>query len=203
MRKILPICLMLLIFSCQPVEEHNGIEISNKEAIDSTMQLFIDGEHYPFIYTRLEDKSGSVLYEKTTKNTRLLADQKVDGNTRPARHVHRSATDAPSAPRGGRGGDQRRRDERQCRQSSVQINPAATESKEEPKWKRRRRRHCWTRPWYAWIFVFYLVPLLCMFRCFPRHFDAAVVGNMRRRDIQQRHHSRERMHLEHRPMGSF
>ena len=63
MRKILPICIMLLIFSCQPVEEHNGIEISNKEAIDSTMQLFIDGEHYPFIYTRLEDKSGSVIYD--------------------------------------------------------------------------------------------------------------------------------------------
>ena len=72
---------MLLIFSCQPEEELYGIEISNKEAIDSTMQLFIDGEHYPFIYTRLEDKSGSVLYEKTAKNTRLLADQKVDGNT--------------------------------------------------------------------------------------------------------------------------
>ena len=56
---------------------------------------------------------------------------------------------------------------------------------------------------YAWIFVFYLVPLLCMFRCFARHFDAAIVGNMRGRNIQQRHHSRERMHLEHRPMGSF
>ena len=81
MRKILLICLMLLIFSCQPEEELYGIEISNKEAIDSTMQLFIDGEHYPFLYTRLEDKSGSVLYEKTAKNTRLLADQKVDGNT--------------------------------------------------------------------------------------------------------------------------
>ena len=45
------------------------------------MQLFIDGEHYPFIYTRLEDKNGSVLYENTAKNNRLLADQKIDGNT--------------------------------------------------------------------------------------------------------------------------
>ena len=81
MRKILPICIMLLIFSCQTVEDQNVIEISNKEAIDSTMQLFIDGEHYPFIYTRLEDKSGSVIYENTAKNNRLLADQKVDGNT--------------------------------------------------------------------------------------------------------------------------
>ena len=81
MRKILPICIMLLIFSCQTVEDHNVIGISNKEAIDSTMQLFIDGEHYPFIYTRLEDKSGSVIYENTAKNNRLLADQKVDGNT--------------------------------------------------------------------------------------------------------------------------
>ena len=81
MRKILPICIMLLIFSCQTVEDNNVVGISNKEAIDSTMQLFIDGEHYPFIYTRLEDKSGSVIYENTAKNNRLLADQKVDGNT--------------------------------------------------------------------------------------------------------------------------
>ena len=61
------------------MEEHNGIEISNKEAIDSTMQLFIDGEHYPFIYTRLEDKSGSVLYEKIKHP--IIGRPKVDGNT--------------------------------------------------------------------------------------------------------------------------
>ena len=30
MRKILPICIMLLIFSCQTVEDHNVIGISNK-----------------------------------------------------------------------------------------------------------------------------------------------------------------------------
>mmetsp|Transcript_12892 Transcript_12892/g.36781 ORF Transcript_12892/g.36781 Transcript_12892/m.36781 type:complete len:216 (-) Transcript_12892:138-785(-) len=131
------------------------------------------------------------------------ADQKVDGNTRPSRHVHRSAADAPPTPRGRRGGDQRRHNERQCRQSSVQANLAATESKEESRWKRRRRRHRWVRPWYAWIFVFSLVPLLLHGGSHPCHFDAVIVGSVRSRDIQQRYHSGERMHLEHRAVGSF
>ena len=81
MNKIVPIFFILITASCQPSVEQKGLEITNKKAIDSTVNLFVDGEHYPFLYTRLEDKDGEVLYEHTAKNNRLLSDQKIDGDT--------------------------------------------------------------------------------------------------------------------------
>jgi len=81
MNKIAPIFFILITASCQPSVEQKGLEITNKKAIDSTVNLFVDGEHYPFLYTRLEDKDGEVLYEHTAKNNRLLSDQKIDGDT--------------------------------------------------------------------------------------------------------------------------
>ena len=81
MNKIAPIFFILIIASCQPPVEKKGLEITNKKAIDSTVNLFVDGEYYPFLYTRLEDKDGEVLYEHAAKNNRLLSDQKIDGDT--------------------------------------------------------------------------------------------------------------------------
>ena len=81
MNKIAPIFFLLIFASCQPPVEQKGLEITNKKAIDSTVNLFVDGEHYPFLYTRLENQDGEVLYEHTAKNNRLLADQKIDGDT--------------------------------------------------------------------------------------------------------------------------
>ena len=81
MNKIVPIFFILITASCQPSVEQKGLEITNKKAIDSTVNLFVDGEYYPFLYTRLEDKDGEVLYEHTAKNNRLLSDQKIDGDT--------------------------------------------------------------------------------------------------------------------------
>ena len=81
MNKIVPIFFLLITASCHTPVEQKGLEITNKKAIDSTVNLFVDGEHYPFLYTRLEDKDGEVLYEHTAKNNRLLGDQKIDGDT--------------------------------------------------------------------------------------------------------------------------
>ena len=81
MNKIAPIFFLLIFASCQPPVEQKGLEITNKNAIDSTVNLFVDGEYYPFLYTRLENQDGEVLYEHTAKNNRLLADQKIDGDT--------------------------------------------------------------------------------------------------------------------------
>ena len=81
MNKIVPILFLLILASCQPPTEKRGLEIINKKAIDSTVNLFVDGEHYPFLYSRLEDQDGEVLYEHTAKNNRLLADQIIDGDT--------------------------------------------------------------------------------------------------------------------------
>ena len=81
MNKFVPIFFLLISASCQPPTEKRGLEITNKKAIDSTVNLFVDGEYYPFLYTRLENQDGEVLYEHTAKNNRLLADQKIDGDT--------------------------------------------------------------------------------------------------------------------------
>ena len=81
MNKIVPIFFLLIFASCQPHVEQKGLEITNKKAIDSTVNLFVDGEYYPFLYTRLEDQDGEVLYEHTAKNNRLLGDQEIDGDT--------------------------------------------------------------------------------------------------------------------------
>ena len=81
MNKILPVFILLIFASCQLPTEQKGLEITNKKAIDSTVNLFVDGEYYPFLYTRLENQDGEVLYEHTAKNNRLLADQKIDGDT--------------------------------------------------------------------------------------------------------------------------
>ena len=81
MNKIVSILFLLIIFSCQTSSGDQNLEINNKKAIDSTINLFVDGEYYPFLYTRLEDQDGEVLYEHAAKNNRLLGDQKIDGDT--------------------------------------------------------------------------------------------------------------------------
>ena len=57
------------------------LEISNKSQIDSVTQTFIDRGIYPFIYTRLEDSNGTVIYENLAKNERLLANENIDGDS--------------------------------------------------------------------------------------------------------------------------
>ena len=76
------ICFVVII-SCseQKTAPISYLEISNKSQIDSITQTFIDREAYPFIYTRLEDSNGTVIYENSFKNERLLADNNIDGDS--------------------------------------------------------------------------------------------------------------------------
>jgi CubicO group peptidase (beta-lactamase class C family) len=57
------------------------LEINNKSQIDSVTQTFIDREIYPFIYSRVEDSNGTVVYENLAKNERLLANENIDGDS--------------------------------------------------------------------------------------------------------------------------
>ena len=76
------VCFVVII-SCseQKTAPISYLEISNKSQIDSITQTFIDREAYPFIYTRLEDSNGTVIYENSFKNERLLADNNIDGDS--------------------------------------------------------------------------------------------------------------------------
>ena len=76
------ICFVVIIIcSEQKTAPISYLEISNKSQIDSITQTFIDREAYPFIYTRLEDSNGTVIYENSFKNERLLADNNIDGDS--------------------------------------------------------------------------------------------------------------------------
>lgn len=57
------------------------LEINNKSQIDSVTQTFIDREIYPFIYSRVDDSNGTVVYENLAKNERLLANENIDGDS--------------------------------------------------------------------------------------------------------------------------
>ena len=74
---------MVILISCneQKKSPASYIEISNKSQIDSITKEFVDREAYPFIYTRLEDSNGTVIYENSFKNERLLADYNIDGDS--------------------------------------------------------------------------------------------------------------------------
>ena len=76
------ICFVVII-SCseQKTAPISYLEISNKSQIDSITQTFIDREAYPFIYTRLEDSNGTLIYENSFKNERLLADNNINGDS--------------------------------------------------------------------------------------------------------------------------
>mgnify|MGYP001165539124 FL=1 len=76
------VCFVVII-SCseQKTAPISYLEISNISQIDSITQTFIDREAYPFIYTRLEDSNGTVIYENSFKNERLLADNNIDGDS--------------------------------------------------------------------------------------------------------------------------
>ena len=59
----------------------NSLVIPQPGILDSVIDHYIDNEYYPFIYVRLEDKEGNVLYEHDAVNRRLLPDYQVDENS--------------------------------------------------------------------------------------------------------------------------
>lgn len=72
---------VLLFFSSCKEAQSAGIVLPNPQAIDSTINSFVENGSYPFIYTRLENKDGSVIYEHSSVNSKFLGDQKIDGNS--------------------------------------------------------------------------------------------------------------------------
>lgn len=72
---------VLLFFTSCKKEEPTGIVLPNPQAIDSTINSFVENGSYPFVYARLENKDGSVIYEHSSVNKDLLGDQKIDGDS--------------------------------------------------------------------------------------------------------------------------
>jgi len=75
--------ILIILVGCNEKKSSpvSYLEINNKSQIDSITQTFIDREIYPFIYSRVEDSNGTVVYENLAKNERLLANENIDGDS--------------------------------------------------------------------------------------------------------------------------
>lgn len=78
------ICLLLIIItthSCQKKDISSTLKITDANKLDKVLNHFVEENFYPFVYARLEDLDGNVIYEHSSVNETLLPDTKVDGNT--------------------------------------------------------------------------------------------------------------------------
>jgi CubicO group peptidase (beta-lactamase class C family) len=67
--------------SCSKETTESTIEISSPEKLDNVVNYYVEEGFYPFIYARLEDLEGNVIYEHSAVNEKLLPNTVVDGNT--------------------------------------------------------------------------------------------------------------------------
>ena len=80
---LMPGLLLALIVgpaSCQSGDEPR-VSLADPAAIDRMIDDYVDVGAYPFVYVRLEDKDGSVIYEHGAANAELLPVSSVDGQT--------------------------------------------------------------------------------------------------------------------------
>ena len=78
--------LFLLFFiitahSCLKKSDESTLKIADPDKLDKLLDYYVEIGFYPFIYARLEDLDGKVIYEHSTVNNDLLPDTKVDGQT--------------------------------------------------------------------------------------------------------------------------
>ncbi len=57
------------------------IDIAHPHALDAVLDRYVNDGYYPFVYARLEDRHGNLVYEHSAVNRDLLGDAVVDGQT--------------------------------------------------------------------------------------------------------------------------
>ncbi|MFY0698447.1 MAG: beta-lactamase family protein [Balneola sp.] len=67
--------------SCSNETTESTIEISSPKKLDNVVNYYVEEGFYPFIYVRLEDLDGNVIYEHSSVNENLLPETEVDGDT--------------------------------------------------------------------------------------------------------------------------
>lgn len=80
--------ILLVCYGCsssnQSVTDQGNekpILISNPKALDSILNHFVDNGSYPFLYARIEDKDGKVLYEHDKVNKTIHPEKSVSGQS--------------------------------------------------------------------------------------------------------------------------
>ena len=72
--------LLLVLLSCNFKHTRN-VSLSNRSVLDFIVDSYVENGAYPVIQVHLENLDGSVLYEHSAVNKKLIPDQKIDSNT--------------------------------------------------------------------------------------------------------------------------
>jgi len=70
-----------ITFSCSEKAPNSVLKIPNPTQLDNVLNHYVDEGYYPFIYARLENLDGEVIYEHSTVNEDLLPNTKIDGDS--------------------------------------------------------------------------------------------------------------------------
>lgn len=74
------ILFLLLISSCNK-KSPKAITIDNPNELDAVLNRFVEEGFFPFVYARLEDLDGNLIYEHSSVNEKLLPNTTIDGDT--------------------------------------------------------------------------------------------------------------------------
>ncbi len=73
--------LVIITLSCRQKDTLDVLEIPEPIKLDQLLNHYVNEGFYPFLYARLEDIDGNVLYEHQAINENLLPDTEVNGDT--------------------------------------------------------------------------------------------------------------------------
>lgn len=73
--------IMAITFSCNQKDDGPALKIEDPAKLNEVVNQYVEEGFYPFVYARLEDLDGNVIYEHGLVNEELLPNTKVDGNT--------------------------------------------------------------------------------------------------------------------------
>ncbi len=67
--------------ACQGSEKESPISIANPAALDKVLDDYVAADAFPFLYARIEDKQGRLIYEHGVVNPEVAPGAVVDGQT--------------------------------------------------------------------------------------------------------------------------
>ena len=76
----LMLCCLIISPSCGSAQK-TLINIQNKHQLDTILNQYVDKGYFPFLFARLEDKNGRVLYEHCRINRNLIPKEVIDKQT--------------------------------------------------------------------------------------------------------------------------
>ena len=72
---------IIAIQSCSQKDSIPTLELGNTDKLNKVLDYYVEEDFYPFVYARLEDLDGNVIYEHSSVNKDLLPNTKIDGDT--------------------------------------------------------------------------------------------------------------------------